>query len=165
EHLVPPIERVYEVTLQDTEKSPNMIKGTISIDGHDFDALFDSVATHSFISGFIANGLNLPWYGFTPPMVVKTAIGDLVSTSLRCKEVKFSYEKKEYMVDLIVLEGMNMHIILGMDWFVRYGVMIYWCSGKIYFSAKNEKKYSIYLSVLQMIKALNTGDIRFIMLG
>ncbi|XP_061341990.1 uncharacterized protein LOC133288282 [Gastrolobium bilobum] len=97
-------------------------------------------------------------------MVVKIATGDLVSTSLMCKEVKFSYEDNEYVVDLIVLEGMNLHIILGMDWLVRYGVLIYCCNGKIYFSAKNEKKDSLYLLVLQMVKALNTGDVGFIML-
>ncbi|XP_061339425.1 uncharacterized protein LOC133286095 [Gastrolobium bilobum] len=117
---------------EEVEKSPNLIRSTISMDGHDFDALFNSGATHSFILGFVANGLNLPMYAFTPPMVVKTATGDLVSTSLMCKEVKFSYEEK------------NM---------------------KNYFSAKNEKKDSPYLSVLQMIKVLNTGDAGYIMLG
>ncbi|XP_061355100.1 uncharacterized protein LOC133299633 [Gastrolobium bilobum] len=69
------------------------------------------------------------------------------------------------MVDLIVLEGMNLHIILGMDRLVRYGVMIDCCSRKIYFSAKNEKNDSPYLSVLQTIKALNVGDGGYIMLG
>ncbi|XP_061359906.1 uncharacterized protein LOC133303950 [Gastrolobium bilobum] len=163
EHLVPPDSRVYAITQQEAEKSPNLIRGTISMDGHDFDALFDSGATHSFILGFVANGLNLPMYEFTPPMVVKTATGDLVSTSLMCKEVKFNYEEKEYVVDLIVLEGMNLHILLGMDWLVRHGVMIDCCSWKNYFSAKNEKKDSSYLSVLQMIKALNAGDAGYIM--
>ncbi|XP_061347001.1 uncharacterized protein LOC133292588 [Gastrolobium bilobum] len=105
EHLVPSVARVYDVTQQEAETSPNLIRGTISMDGHDFDALFDSGATHSFILGFIANGLNLPMYAFTPPMVVKTATRDLVSISLMCKEVKFSYKEKEYVVDLIVLEG------------------------------------------------------------
>ncbi|XP_061363911.1 uncharacterized protein LOC133307419 [Gastrolobium bilobum] len=98
-------------------------------------------------------------------MVVKTATRNLVSTSLMCKEVKFSYEEEEYVVDLIVLEGINLHIILGMDWVVIHGVMIDCCSRKIYFSAKNEKKDSPYLSVLQMIKALNVRDAGYIMLG
>ncbi|XP_061348398.1 uncharacterized protein LOC133293814 [Gastrolobium bilobum] len=148
EHLVPLVTQVYAVTQQDIEKSPNLIKGTISVDGHDFDALFDSGATHSFTSSFVANGLNLPMYEFTSPMVAKTATGDLVSTSLMCKEVKFSYEEKEYVVDLIVLEGMNLHIILSMDWLVRHGVMIDFCSRKNYFSTKHEKKDFPYLLVL-----------------
>ncbi|XP_061357234.1 uncharacterized protein LOC133301599 [Gastrolobium bilobum] len=163
EHPVPLVTRVYAVIQQDTKKSPNLIKGTISVDGHDFDAWFDSVATHSFTLSFVSNGLNFPMYAFKPPIVVKTVTGDLVSTTMMCKEVKFSYEEKEYVVDLIVLEGMNPHIILGMDCLVRHGVMIDCCSMKIYFSAKNEKNDSSYLSVLQMIKALNTGDARYIM--
>ncbi|XP_061365122.1 uncharacterized protein LOC133308512 [Gastrolobium bilobum] len=52
-------------------------------------------ATHSFISAFVANGLHLPIHEFTPPMVVKTATGDIVSTSLVCKEVRFKLEKEE----------------------------------------------------------------------
>ncbi|XP_061340633.1 uncharacterized protein LOC133287092 [Gastrolobium bilobum] len=127
--------------------------------------MFDSGATYSFTSSFVSNGLNLPMYAFMPPRAAKIATGDLVSIYLMCKEVKFSYEDKEYVVDLIVLEGMNLHIILGIDWLVRHGVMIDCCSKKNYFSTKNENKDSPYLLVLQMIKALNAGDAGYIMLG
>ncbi|XP_061375195.1 uncharacterized protein LOC133317351 [Gastrolobium bilobum] len=57
--------------------------------------MIDSGATHSFISGFVANGLHLPIHEFTPPMGVKTATGDIVSTSLKCKEVRFIFEKED----------------------------------------------------------------------
>ncbi|XP_061359430.1 uncharacterized protein LOC133303529 [Gastrolobium bilobum] len=118
EPIVPTSARVYAVTQQEAERSPNLIRGIILIRGYAFDAMFDSGATHSFISEFIANGLQLPIHEFTPPMVVKTATGDIISTSLKCIEARFIYEQEEYMVDLIVLEGMNLHIILGMDWLV-----------------------------------------------
>ncbi|XP_061375046.1 uncharacterized protein LOC133317222 [Gastrolobium bilobum] len=136
ESLAPPSARVYAVIQQEAERSLNLIRGTILIRGYAFDAIFDSGATHSFISEFVANGLHVPIYEFTPPMVVKIATRDIVSTSLICKEVGSIFEKEEYMVDLIVLEGMNLHIILGMDWLVRYGVMLDCCSKRIFFSAK-----------------------------
>ncbi|XP_061373409.1 uncharacterized protein LOC133315762 [Gastrolobium bilobum] len=139
--MAPTSARVYAVAQQEAGRSPNLIRGTILIRGYVFDAMFDSGATHSFISEFVANGVHLPIYEFTPPMVVKTATGDIVSTSLKCKEVKFIYEQEEYMVDLIVLEGMNLHIILG------------------------EKPDSLYLTAQKLNKALNEGDAGYIILG
>ncbi|XP_061366049.1 uncharacterized protein LOC133309301 [Gastrolobium bilobum] len=157
--------RVYAVTQQEAERSPNLIRGTILIRGYAFDAMFDSGATHSFISKFVVNGVHLPIYEFTPPMVVKTATGDIVSTSLKCKEVRFIYEQEEYMVDLIVLEGMNLHIMLGMDWLVRYGVMLDCCSRTVFFAAKGEKPDSLYLTAQKLNKALSEGDAGYIILG
>ncbi|XP_061351358.1 uncharacterized protein LOC133296402 [Gastrolobium bilobum] len=127
--------------------------------------MFDSGATHSFISEFVANGLHFPIHEFTPPMVVKTTTGDIVSTSLKCKEVRFIYEQEEYMVDLIVLEGMNLHNILGMDWLVQYGVMLNCCSRRTFFSSKREKPDSLYLTAPQLNKALDEGDAGYIILG
>ncbi|XP_061348860.1 uncharacterized protein LOC133294223, partial [Gastrolobium bilobum] len=165
EPMAPTSARVYAVTQQEAERSPNLIRGTILIRGYAFDAMFDSGATHSFISEFVANGVHLPICEFTPPMVVKTATGDIVSTSLKCKEVRFIYEQEEYMVDLIVLEGMNLHIILGMDWLVRYGVMLDCCSRRVFFAAKGEKPDSLYLTAQKLNKALNEGDAGYIILG
>ncbi|XP_061359257.1 uncharacterized protein LOC133303368 [Gastrolobium bilobum] len=146
EPMAPTSARVYAMTQHEAERSPNLIRGTILIRGYTFDAMFDSGATHSFISEFVANGVHLPICEFTPPMVVKTATGDIVSTSLKCKEVRFIYEQEEYMVDLIVLEGMNLHIIVGMDWLVRYGVMLDCCRRRVFFAAKGEKSDSLYLT-------------------
>ncbi|XP_061357106.1 uncharacterized protein LOC133301486 [Gastrolobium bilobum] len=165
EASAPTSARVYAVTQQEAERSPNLIRGTILIRGYAFDAMFDSGATHSFISGFVANGLHLPIHEFMPPMVVKTATEDIVSTSLKCKEVIFIFEQEEYTVDFIVLEGMNIHIILGMDWLVRYGVMLDCCRRRIFFSAKGEKLDSLYLMAPQLKKALNEGDAGYIILG
>ncbi|XP_061345235.1 uncharacterized protein LOC133291071 [Gastrolobium bilobum] len=69
------------------------------------------------------------------------------------------------MVDLIVLEGMNLHIILGMDWLVRYGVMLDCCSRRVFFAAKGEKPDSLYLTTQKLNKALNEGDAGYIILG
>ncbi|XP_061367156.1 uncharacterized protein LOC133310274, partial [Gastrolobium bilobum] len=153
--MAPSSARVYAVTQQEAERSPNHIRGTIFIRGYAFDAMFDSGATHSFISKFVANGVHLPIYEFTPPMVVKTATRDIVSSFLKCKEVRFIYEQEEYMVDLIVLDGMNLHIILGMDWLVRYGVMLDCCSRRVFIAEKGEKLDSLYLTAQKLNKALN----------
>ncbi|XP_061337316.1 uncharacterized protein LOC133284329 [Gastrolobium bilobum] len=165
EPMAPTSARVYTMTQQEAERSPNLFRGTIFIRGYAFDAMFDSGATHSFISKFVANGLQLPIHEFTTPMVVKTATGDIVSTSLKCKEVRFVYEQEEYMVDLIVLEGMNLHIILGMDSLVRYGVILDCYSRRIFFSAKGEKSDSLYLTAPQLNKALDEEDAGYIILG
>ncbi|XP_028798686.1 uncharacterized protein LOC114754107 [Neltuma alba] len=42
--------RVYAMTNEEASASPNLIRGNILLEGHVISALFDSGATHSFIS-------------------------------------------------------------------------------------------------------------------
>ncbi|XP_061374771.1 uncharacterized protein LOC133316990 [Gastrolobium bilobum] len=89
--------RVYTLDPQQSERAPNLVKGTNFIDGIDMSVLFATGATHSFVSSFVAIGLNMPLYDFKPPMVVKTATGEKVSSSMLCKDVEFVYDVSIWM--------------------------------------------------------------------
>ena len=52
-------------TREEAGASPNVIRGTVSIRGHDVDALFDSGATHSFIAFDCANRFEVKSSGAT----------------------------------------------------------------------------------------------------
>ncbi|XP_061355839.1 uncharacterized protein LOC133300335, partial [Gastrolobium bilobum] len=95
--------RVYTMDRQQSEKAPNLIKGTIYIDNMDIEVLFDSRATHFCMSDFMAVGLNLQMYDISPPMKVVTATGEECYTSVLCKDVEFKYEGRGYVLDFICL--------------------------------------------------------------
>ncbi|XP_061361195.1 uncharacterized protein LOC133305080 [Gastrolobium bilobum] len=106
--------RVYAITQQQADKAPNLVKGTIYINGFDIDVLFDRGATHSCISDFMALGLNLPMYKMSPPIKVTTTTGEKYSTSYMCKDVEFKYKGRDYVIDSICLPMVSLQVILGM---------------------------------------------------
>ncbi|XP_061356222.1 uncharacterized protein LOC133300668 [Gastrolobium bilobum] len=150
---VPPVTSiVYIFDRQQSDRAPNLVRSTNSIGDHDFDVLFDSRATHSFIAGPNVVGLDLPIYELSPPLRVTTATRDKCDTSFIYRDVAFQLDGRDYSMDLICLPMVN-KIILGMDWLARNCVMIDCCAKKVVMSPCDSiTSSSPYISVFQARK-------------
>ncbi|XP_061339376.1 uncharacterized protein LOC133286051 [Gastrolobium bilobum] len=158
--------RVYAITQQQAEKGPNLVKGTIYINGYDIDVLFDTGATHSCMSDFMAVGLNLPMYEMSPPMKVTTATGEKCSTSCMCKDVEFKYEGRDYIIDFICLPMVSLQVILGMDWLSKNCAVIDCCGKKlVMLSEESATSSSPCISIHQARRVLEEGALGYIWLG
>ncbi|XP_061357111.1 uncharacterized protein LOC133301494 [Gastrolobium bilobum] len=87
---VPNMGRIYTTNVQQTEKAPNLVKGIIFIYNIDLSVLFDSGATHSFVTKYVAKGLNLKVTRMIPPMCITTAIGEVSDSSLFVERLSLS---------------------------------------------------------------------------
>jgi hypothetical protein len=85
--------------------------------------LFDSGASHSFISAAYVRKHNLPLALLMCQMIVSSLGGDMPARQL-CPKVNLKIRGLDFVVNLIVLESKGIDVILGMDWLSKYKVLI-----------------------------------------
>ena len=109
---------------EEAEDAPSVLTDTFSILTQLVDILFDSSATHSFISIKLVETLELvPTYKFSLLYVIL-----LDGKVVMCEELHENYPirtyEHEFWVDLYKLELTDFAVILGMDWLAKHHAQI-----------------------------------------
>ncbi|XP_028806004.1 uncharacterized protein LOC114760871 [Neltuma alba] len=108
--------RVFALTREEAGTSPNLIRGTISLQGHDIPALFHYGATHSFIAAECARKFKFPMHDLSYMLKVSTPAGATVLTTQACLSLVLKLENRESVIDLICLPLKSIDVIISMDW-------------------------------------------------
>jgi hypothetical protein len=77
--------------------------------------LFDSGASHSFISSSFVEKHNIPTVLLKLPLITQTPGAD-IQCHLGCSRVRINLSGVEFLADLVVLKSKGIDVILGMDW-------------------------------------------------
>jgi hypothetical protein len=85
--------------------------------------LFNSGASHSFISDAYDGKHNLPLALLRCQMIVSSPGGDMPTRQL-CPKVNLKIREVDFVANLIVLESKGIDVILGMDWLSKHKVLI-----------------------------------------
>jgi len=96
-------------------RSGNLIIGSCVNVGRSLHVLYDSEATHSFVSESIVVELGLPVRKLQYNLMVSTPASGLVRTSTMCARCLIEVEGRKYRVNLIYLPLEGLNVILGMD--------------------------------------------------
>ena len=86
--------------------------------------LFDTGASHSFISVTLAERLGLSIELLSPPLCLDTPVGDEVRLTRVCRACEVRVADRPFLADLLVLGMTTFDVILGMDWLARYRAYI-----------------------------------------
>ena len=81
--------------------------------------LFDSGATHSFVTQKFAIKSGMTPTPLNNPMVVQTP-GAEMRAKIGCKGVRININGVEFLADLIILRSQGLDVILGMDWLSKH---------------------------------------------
>ena len=81
--------------------------------------LFDSGASHSFVSACFVLRNSLRTMLLSTPLLIRTPRAVLKCT-LKCPRVKIMIDRVEFQADLVVLKTEGLDIILGMDWLRKH---------------------------------------------
>ena len=112
--------RVFTVTQQEADASPDVITGMISVYDHDAYALVDLRASHSFISVPFTERHQIESQPIDGRMVVSVPNGDTMISERIVLGSRLVIQNKDFLADLIVLGIHDFDIILGMDWLSRH---------------------------------------------
>ena len=112
--------RVFTVTQQEADASPDMITGMISVYDHDAYALVDPGATHSFISVPFTKRHQIESQPIDGRMVVSVPNEDTMISERIVPSSRLVIQNKYFLAYLIVLGINDFNIILGMDWLSRH---------------------------------------------
>jgi hypothetical protein len=115
--------RVNHVAMEEAQESPDVVIGMFFINDTSVVVLFDSRASHSFISVTYVGKHNLPLAMLKCQMIVSCLGGDMPTRQL-CPKVNLEIRGLDYITNLIVLESKGIDVILRMDWLSKHKVLI-----------------------------------------
>nr|KYP38454.1 hypothetical protein KK1_040312 [Cajanus cajan] len=120
------------------------------INGTPLIVLYDSGATHSFISHACVSKLKLPVSSLSFELIVETPTSGSVSTSDVCLKCPLIIDGRDFMVDLICLPLSQLDVILGMDWLSSNHLLLNCVDKYIIFGDPIEKVSKDYLTANQV---------------
>jgi hypothetical protein len=115
--------KVNHVIVEEAQKAPDVVIGMFSVNDLSEVVLFDSGASHSFISAAYVEKHNLPMALLRSQMIVSSPGGDMPARQL-CPKVNLKIREVDFVANLIVLESKGIDVILGMDWLGKHKVLI-----------------------------------------
>nr|KYP36401.1 Transposon Ty3-G Gag-Pol polyprotein [Cajanus cajan] len=116
--------RVFALTGAEASTSFDLVKGKGKAAGKDVMILFDSGASHSFISYACAAMMGVPVCDLGLRLLVSTPASASVIASELCVGCPVVVSEKKYKVNLICLPLVDIDIILGMDWLSTNRILI-----------------------------------------
>ncbi|XP_060968705.1 uncharacterized protein LOC133036210 [Cannabis sativa] len=116
--------KLFTMTQADADASPSVVTGQLSINGCSYTALFDSRATHSYVSSRVIKSFHKPCDTYASRFGTLLPSGDLIASTRWIRSLSFWIGVCELTANLIELQLSNFDIILGRDFLSKYGEMI-----------------------------------------
>jgi hypothetical protein len=115
--------RLNHLEAEAVQETLGMIVGMFPVDSHIAEVLFDTGATHSFITASWVEAHNLPITTMSTPIQIDSAGGKVRADSV-CLNVSVEIRGIEFPANLIVMGTQGIDVILGMYWLDKYQALI-----------------------------------------
>ena len=137
--------RVNYTTLEEVPEGTQVMAGTFSVNHCPVTVLFDSGASHTFISQACVARLKLQVTHMIRPYIIHTP-GTHLSTSQFVRGVALDLNGTIFPTTLIVLPSQGIDVILGMNWMKEHGATINTSSRVIQLNSPTYGSLDIHLS-------------------
>jgi hypothetical protein len=111
------------VTTEEAQQAQDVVLGMFLASSHPATVLFNSGASHSFISSSFVVRHQLPITTMKQTMLVSSPRG-IMRTKHICPAISITVRRVDFLANLIVLDSKGIDIILGMDWLRKYDRVI-----------------------------------------
>jgi hypothetical protein len=115
--------RVNLTTLSELPEGTPIMTGTFSINHHPVIILFDSGATHSFVSAKYGTKIGLDIYPTNGDYKITTPGGKILSNQI-CRKVPLQLGSQLIKTDLLLLDLEGMDVLLGRNWMTQHHVSL-----------------------------------------
>jgi hypothetical protein len=111
--------RLNHVSAEESAEAPDIVLGTFLVNSTPARVLFDSGASHSFVTeNFIEKGKLEPT--MMPRTMLVQILGSVMKTKRNCIDVPVDIHGKSFKANLIILGTKGLDVVLGMDWMSKY---------------------------------------------
>jgi hypothetical protein len=133
--------------MKEVQEAPDAVIGLFLINDTSVVVLFDSRASHSFISAAYVGKHNLPLALLRFQIIVSSPGGDMPARQL-CPKVKLKIRGGgvEFVANIIVLESKGIDVILGMDKLSKHKVLNNCAKKSVKLTTRKERKWSLLQS-------------------
>ena len=104
---------------EEVQDAPDVVYGEFQVNSASASMLFDSGASHSFVSACFVLKNDLRTVLLPTPLLIRTPRA-ILKCSLKCPRVKIMINVVEFQADLVVLKTKGLDVILGMDWLRKH---------------------------------------------
>ena len=111
--------RVNLISAVEAQEAPDVVLGTLFVNSHPAIVLFDSGASHSFVSESFASISELLFAPLLVPLLIRSP-GSELRAELECRDVPVEIERVGFLANLILLTSASLDVILGMDWLSQH---------------------------------------------
>ena len=115
---------MHYTTIEEIPEGEVVTAGMFLVNQHPAVVLFDSRASHSFMSQAFASKHGKHVMDIDKGKFCISATGNQISTNQLVRNVHIAIEGRDYSADLIILPGLGIDVILGMNWMSGHGVLI-----------------------------------------
>jgi hypothetical protein len=143
------------VAVEEAQEAPDVVIDMFLVNDTSAVVLFDSRASHSFISPAYVGKHNRPLALLRCQMIVSSPGGDMPARQL-CPKVNLKIRGVDFVANLIVLKSKDIDVILGMDWLSKYKVLID-CTKKSIKLTTSERKEMEFVAV-PVVTAKGVGN-------
>jgi hypothetical protein len=148
----PRSDQVNHTTVEDIPDEEEVLAGTFLLFGCPIIILFDSGASHDFISSVCAKRTELSLIVAKPSYMISTLGGRMVANQI-AREVLLELAGQVFPTHLIVLDGQGIYVILGMSWMKLHKAMLDIAKRLVYLDSLIYDKIALHLPVVVHIKA------------
>jgi hypothetical protein len=111
------------MTTEEAQQAQDIVLGMLLASSHPAIVLFDSGASHFFISSSFVVKHHLPITIMKQTMLVSSPRGEMRTKHI-CPAISITIRGVDFLANLIILDSMGIDIILGMDWLRKYDRVI-----------------------------------------
>jgi hypothetical protein len=108
--------------------------------------LFDSGATHSFMSARYANTNEIPLLNMRKPMIVITPKGHVEANHMACR-LTLTILGREFGATAIILEAISIDLILGMSWLRKKKAIIACGRGTVELTSPKGERFQVQIAL------------------
>ncbi|KAL5559637.1 hypothetical protein UlMin_035848 [Ulmus minor] len=135
--------QIYAYTKGDVEAgTSNVVTGQLSVSNLTLHVLFDSGATHSFISIVQANRIDRVKEVIARTFRTSLPSGDVLVSTHWLRAIPIQMSDRELYVDLIILNMYDYDVILGMDFLSKYNATIECRYQRVTFKPSDNDEFS-----------------------
>jgi predicted aspartyl protease len=140
------IARFNQVSADATAKGADIALGMFYINAFPATILFDSGATHSFMSARYANTNELPLKNMKTPMLVITPKGP-VEANYMTHRLSLTIMGREFWATPIILEENSIDLILGMSWLRKAKAVIQCGRSTVELTSPKGERFEVEITV------------------
>jgi hypothetical protein len=142
---------VNHTMVKDIPKGGEVLAGTFLLFGSPIIILFDSGASHDFISSACAKRAMLSLTVAKPSYMIRTA-GSRIVANLIAREVPLELAGHLFPTHLVVLDGQGIDAILGMSWMKLHKAILDIAKWQVYLDSSIYGKVTLHLPAIVHIK-------------
>jgi hypothetical protein len=148
--------------MEEIPTGEEVLVGTFFLNERPIIILFDSLASHDFISSICAKKAMMSMVAMEAPYVISTP-GGRVDVDQIVRKDPLELVGRVFSTDLIILKGQGLDAILGMSWMKLHRVVLDIASRLVLLDSPVYGKVTLHLPMVSRIKASlhNVVELKF----